>query len=153
MKVYFGFNVEDISSFTTIDFDGVFSVLLVSSLIYASEAITNSIVYSFEQTAFIELATRSLYRLSKISCVKEFGTLIFNVSEDIDIGSQLLIQVLKLTSLNSLFMTSRVFSHKFFRSASINIPPIYKMKIFFINIMYKLSTIISTVLYYRQKGI
>ena len=71
---------------------------------FISEAIKNSILYNFEQIDLIELATKSLYLFSKISWVKEFGTLILIVSFEIDIGSQLFIQVLKLTSLTTIYV-------------------------------------------------
>ena len=50
------------------DFDAELEeVSFNSSFSEASDAITNSILYNFEQTTSIELATKSLYLLSNIS--------------------------------------------------------------------------------------
>ena len=117
IKVYLGFNVVDISSLT-INWSLMLLIWISSYFLHyleLSDIIINSILYVLEQTAFIEFITKSLYLFSKISWVKEFGTLIFIVLEDIEIGSQLLIQVLKLTSVSSLFIIFRVFSHNIFK--------------------------------------
>ena len=64
---------------------------------WISDSVRNSTSYCLEQAEYIEFITKSLYLFSNISWVKTLGTLILIVFDEIDIGSQLLIQVLKLT--------------------------------------------------------
>ena len=141
-----GFNVVDISSFTVIDlfFWGTTFVSFFMSSKFKSDEIRNSILNNFEHTTFIELATKSLYLFSKISWVKELGTLIFIVSEEIEIGSQLFIQVLKLTSLISPFIIFNVFCHSSFRSVSIYYPP---KKKFYYNYVLKIINRVINIIY------
>ncbi len=112
-KVYLGFKVASIKSFTTTALFFLLCLNVVSSECNSlvSDSIKNSILYFLDEISFIALATKSLYRCSNMSLVNSLGTPSFMLSEDIDKGSQLFIQVLKLTSDISLFIMFNVFSH------------------------------------------
>ena len=85
--------------------------------IYGTGIIENEKVILLKPQTYMNLSGQSIKKYIDFYKIPLENILV--VFDDMDIGSQLLIQVLKLTSVNSPFIIFRVFSHNSLSSVSI----------------------------------
>jgi hypothetical protein len=132
-NVYFGFSVADISSVTT----GLFLsasrfAFGVSISATSSDNINNYILYVLDVSNLTAFIIKSLYLFSRISLVKLLGTPNLKALLSKAIGSILLIQVLKLTSVSSPLIIFKVFSQISLIWVFMFYPPVQIKKIFYV---------------------